>query len=91
MKNLITEIKKTAKSLNSISKNLMIYGGIIVLSLWTAALVLYIFRGKIGGYYDCTQLSVQLVECGRDCLMAAYLPAFLIEIIIQADKRDRGE
>lgn len=91
MKNLITDIKKTARSFNSISKNLMIYGGIIVMSLWTAALILYIFRGKIGGYYGCTELSIQLLECGRDCLMAAYLPAFMIEIIIKADKRDRSE
>lgn len=91
VKRIISDIKRTAEAFNSVSKNLMIYGGIIVLSLWAAALIFYIFRGKIAGYYCCTQLSFQLLECGRDCLMAAYLPAFLIEIIIQVGKKDDGE
>lgn len=81
MKKLAADIKKTAKGINRFSAYLMIYGGIIVITLWAAALFLYIYKGEIAGYYECAELSSQLFDCGKDCLGASFVPALMLENI----------
>ncbi len=89
MKISVEEIKKAAKLINPFSKYLMIYGGIVVLSLYLSALIFFCFKGRIAGYYESVEMCSQLLECAKDCLGASFVPAMLFEIMHIADNTDK--
>ncbi len=89
MKIDVKEIKKAVKSINPFSKCLIIYGGILVISLYIGALIFFCFKGSIAGYYEDIDMCNQLLNCAKDCLGASFVPALLFEIIHIAENTDK--
>lgn len=86
MRNILTSLKKCTLSMNRLSKIYIKYGSIAVISLYSAAVFCSLIMGHFGNYDNIMILRDELLVCASSTVSAVYVPAFLIEIVVLAEK-----
>ncbi|MEG1835956.1 MAG: hypothetical protein RRZ68_05670 [Oscillospiraceae bacterium] len=86
MQALFKELHSNFKNINNFSRLLMKYGGILVISLYAAAFTCFLVAGSISDYSHFMRLCFEFLECGKECMGAVFVPAFLIQIVVTAEK-----
>lgn len=84
MKREIKEFKAYVKSINKISKIIILAGTPLIFALLFGGIFLEIFM-LINGYRSQTDVLInELIKCCGDCISAIYIPALVIDFLIRS-------
>lgn len=93
MKKILLELPELADKINPYSKWIIRLGSVLIFAVYLAAFVLALCAGWKTDYDTAMCLCEELLECGKECVGAVYIPAFLLEIFMllggKADRREK--
>ena len=77
---MISKIHEFARELKRASKRIIKYVGILILILYTLAVVTYLLAGRGIDYYVALDISQQLMKCINPCIWIAGLGILFFEV-----------
>lgn len=83
--NTVKDVLKSIKNLNPYSKFIAKYGTVLIITLYTAAVVTYLIAGRGVDYYLMMKLSEELMECVNPCAAILGLGAILFQALYKPD------
>lgn len=91
MSKIINGIVEIADNMNPVSRWIIRIGSVIIILVYISAIIVLLLPSKYIDTDYASAVCTDILYCGKECIGAVYIPAFIIELLDIADGKKRAE